>query len=120
MVFQPHQVVFSFCLVFVVLSVMMAVYLIYNHLRHFTEPRFQKPIVRILLMVPVRVVTWTLARAAGRFLHAACTRERSDVRIDLLGGFSSLSLLPGLCVYLRRFSRLVRRAGGSSLRRDRE
>lgn len=53
MVFQPHQVVFTFCVVFVVLSVSMAVYLIYNHLRHFTEPRFQKPIVRILLMVPI-------------------------------------------------------------------
>lgn len=31
-----------------------SLFLIYKHLRNYTEPRFQKPIIRILFMVPVR------------------------------------------------------------------
>ena len=51
--YSTHQIVWSMSGVYSLLATLITTYLIYNHLRNWTEPRFQKPIVRILLMVPV-------------------------------------------------------------------
>lgn len=53
MTYATHQIVWSMAGVFSVLASILTFYLIYGHLRNYTAPRFQKPIVRILLMIPV-------------------------------------------------------------------
>ena len=57
---------------FSVVAIVSSLFLIYKHLRNYTEPRFQKPIIRILFMVPVRSFAQLDARkafllTAGRF-----------------------------------------------------
>jgi len=70
MVYQAHDVIWWICGIFVVFSIIISMWLIWNHFRHFTEPRFQKPIIRILLMVPVCVRRrLSIARSLARFSH---------------------------------------------------
>ena len=45
------------------MSVLLSIYLIYKHLRNYTNPRLQQCIVRILLMVPIYSVdSWLSIR----------------------------------------------------------
>lgn len=46
-------IVFASCGLFSLLAILMACFLIYRHLKHWTEPKPQTYIVRILIMVPI-------------------------------------------------------------------
>merc|ERR1712137_776540 len=51
--YSTHQTIWAMSGVYAGMACIISFYLVFQHLRHFTEPRFQKPIVRIILMIPV-------------------------------------------------------------------
>jgi hypothetical protein len=51
-----ETVVFSVCGLFSIVACLLAFFLIYRHLKHFTEPKPQTNICRILLMVPIYAI----------------------------------------------------------------
>eukprot|EP01095_Lingulamoeba_sp_RSL-Kostka_P008957 TRINITY_DN3054_c3_g1_i1.p1 TRINITY_DN3054_c3_g1~~TRINITY_DN3054_c3_g1_i1.p1 ORF type:complete len:397 (+),score=122.09 TRINITY_DN3054_c3_g1_i1:61-1251(+) len=69
--FIVYDIVWVICFIFSAIAVGLSVFVIYNHLRHYTEPRYQKPIIRILLMVPIYSIdSWlslTFPKAAVYF-----------------------------------------------------
>merc|ERR1712137_151014 len=51
--YSLHQTIWSMSGTYAFLACVVSFTLCFMHLRHFTEPRFQKPIVRIILMIPI-------------------------------------------------------------------
>ena len=107
MVYQAHDVIWWICGIFVVFSIIISMWLIWNHFRHFTEPRFQKPIIRILLMVPVCVRRrLSIARSISRSLdsHMTCRCSCVGVLVKIYSIDSYLSLTwPPSALYLDWF-----------------
>lgn len=58
---QFESIVFTVSGVCVLVSVFLTFFLVYRHLKHYYEPQAQKPIIRILLMVPVYSIVSFLA-----------------------------------------------------------
>lgn len=48
-----EEIIFASCGFFALAATFLAVFLIYRHLKHWTEPKPQTRIVRILIMVPI-------------------------------------------------------------------
>ena len=48
-----EEIVFASCGFFALAATLMAIFLIYRHLKHWTEPKPQTRIVRILIMIPI-------------------------------------------------------------------
>jgi len=51
--YSLHQTIWAMSGTYAFLACVISFTLAFQHLRHFTEPRFQKPIVRIIMMIPI-------------------------------------------------------------------
>lgn len=51
--YSLHETIWAMSGTYALLACIVSIVLAYQHLRNFTAPRLQKPIVRIILMVPV-------------------------------------------------------------------
>jgi hypothetical protein len=73
---QIEIIVFSVSGTFALLSLMITVALVFRHLKHWYEPEGQKPIVRILLMVPIYSVVSFMAILFGDYaLYFSLVRD---------------------------------------------
>lgn len=69
---------------FVVATVPISLYQIFQHLSHFVEPRQQTHVIRMISMVPLYAIqSWFSLRYPFLSLYTQCLRE---VRLKLLHG----------------------------------
>lgn len=79
-----HEMAWTIGGAFVVATVPISLYQIFQHLSHFVEPRQQTHVIRMISMVPLYAIqSWFSLRYPFLSLYTQCLRE---VRLKLLHG----------------------------------
>jgi hypothetical protein len=78
-----EKIVYASCGLFSILACLMAFFLIYRHLKHWTEPKPQTNIVRILIMVPIYSIdSWLSIYFRHYEIYFDIVRDCYEVYID--------------------------------------